>query len=190
MPPRPLGRLVDPIARRAVGGKGAGLGALLLDWTEIVGPDVAGRCRPGKIGRARDGQRTLALVVRSGADAVDLQHRAGQILDRVNTYLGGQTVARLTLRQGVLPPAPRRRRRLGPAAPEQRAAVAARLAHLPDTPLKARLQSLGEAVLQREAEAAAARAAERAGAVGTAMGAASSPQSTATVPRKRSVPPL
>lgn len=188
MPPRTIGRLIDPLARRAVGGRGAGLGALMLDWQDVVGADVAARCRPDKIGRASEQGRTLSLIVRSGSDAVDLQHRAPQLIDRINTYLGGRPIVRLTLRQGVLPAPPRRSRPLGPATPQQRATVAAKLAHLPDSPLKARLQSLGEAVLQREEAAAAGSAASgphRAGIVAPA-----SPHSGATSPRKRSVPPL
>jgi hypothetical protein len=84
---------------------------LLSEWTSIVGPDLAQFTAPDKVAwprRQEDGEApansrrtpgaTLVLRV-DGPRAIEVQHRADQILERVNTYFGYRAVAALRIVQ-------------------------------------------------------------------------------------------
>lgn len=97
-----LTRLLDPAARQ----RGLVDGALLTDWEHVVGPELAARCQPVRIRRlAGEG----VLTVRApGPVAIELQHAAPQILERINDHFGFAAVRQLKLIQATiaLPPAP------------------------------------------------------------------------------------
>ncbi|MEL6336576.1 MAG: DciA family protein [Pseudomonadota bacterium] len=73
---------------------------VLLRWREIVGEDLADRCRPLKVlhGKGRDLAARL-LVSAEGAAALEVEYRAPQILDRVNAVYGYRHVSRLSITQ-------------------------------------------------------------------------------------------
>ena len=58
---------------------------------------------------------TLLLQV-GGAAALEIQHAAPQLLERINAYFGHRAVRQLRLLQMPLPPHSRRRSRRAPAA--------------------------------------------------------------------------
>ena len=99
--PRLLGGILDPAARR----RGFAEASLLADWATIVGPVLARRCQPVRIdhppGRRQGG--TLLLQAGGGV-ALELQHAAPQLLERINTYFGHRVVRQLRLLQMPLPP--------------------------------------------------------------------------------------
>jgi hypothetical protein len=101
---RAIGALLPGIAGETLGRRGFAEGTIFRQWREIVGPDIAADCVPEKLafpaGRRSDGS---LQVIASGGAALELQHRASQILDRVNAYLGYGAVAHLKIRQGRLP---------------------------------------------------------------------------------------
>jgi hypothetical protein len=71
---------------------------LAAKWPEIVGPDLAKICRPVRIrqiGRAR----TLEVSVTSGAFAMQLQFKQDLLRQKVNTYLGKNSISRISIRQ-------------------------------------------------------------------------------------------
>jgi hypothetical protein len=159
------GALVAPLARR----HGLARVRLLSEWPAIVGPELARRCRPEKLislGRAAAstaadspaakiaaaqsaekarGPSALRLRV-SGAAALEIQHLAPQIVERINAYFGYRAVERLQLVQGPLPlePAPRRPVALDAA---QRRTLETKLADVADEDLRKALGGLGRAVL-------------------------------------------
>ena len=96
---RPIGdaatRIAAPIVARGGGGV---LARLKAEWSAIAGAELAARTWPEKLGR--DG--ALKLLVLPGF-ALDLQHRAPLVIDRINIYFGRAAVARLVLVQGSLP---------------------------------------------------------------------------------------
>ena len=98
-----LARIVPPIVARHGGGL---LARLKAEWVAIVGPELALSCWPE--GLARDGALKLRVVP---AKALELQHRAPLVIERVNLFFGRAAVARLSLVQGPLP--------LVPAAPRE-----------------------------------------------------------------------
>jgi hypothetical protein len=138
------------IAAPIVAARGGGvLARLKAAWGEIVGGELAAIAWPEALGR--DGALRLRVVP---SRALELQHRAPLVIERINDYFGRAAVARLVLRQGAppLPPASRP----APPAPLDRSAddaLAARLSGVADPQLREALLGLGRAVLAGEERA-------------------------------------
>lgn len=145
-----LGALLPPAARRRAFAEASILG----DWPTIVGPELAARCAPIALRGATSGRggATLELAVRPGA-ALELQHAAPQLVERINGHLGWRAVARLALRQRPLPEAsatePTETESTGPRTvdPEVERAVEANLAGLAEAELREALHALGRTLL-------------------------------------------
>jgi len=102
-----VARTLDPVARA----RGFATTTLLSEWASIVGADLAQFTAPDKVAwprRQEEGdapttsRRTpgATLVLRvDGPRAIEVQHRADQILERVNTYFGYRAVAALRIVQ-------------------------------------------------------------------------------------------
>jgi hypothetical protein len=143
---RPLGmtaaRLAAPIVSRRGGGI---LGRLKAAWAAVVGAELAAVTWPDAMGR--DGALKLRVAP---SIALELQHRAPLVIERVNRFLGHDAVARLVLVQGPLPlPAPARPPPPAPLPADEEAALDARLADVADPELRAALVTLGRLVLTR-----------------------------------------
>ena len=92
---RALARFVPALTRKAFSERGFHQAAVLTEWSNIVGEDLAGKCVAIELGREG------ALTVRAdGPTAIALQHIEPQILDRIATYFGFRAVKRLVIRQG------------------------------------------------------------------------------------------
>jgi hypothetical protein len=114
---------------------------VLADWPSIVGPAFAPLTVPQRL---TSGTLTIAC---SGPMAMELQHVAPALMERVNAYLGHVAVTRLRFVQ-TAPPRPH-----APAPTAPRPAVeAARtaVADLPPSELRDALERLGRVVLARE----------------------------------------
>jgi hypothetical protein len=107
-----VARMLDPIVRA----RGFATTALLSEWPAVVGDDLASFTMPDKIvwpRRTEDREapgtqsawRTegaiLVLKV-DGPRAIEVQHRAEQILERVNTYFGYRAIGQLRFLQAPL----------------------------------------------------------------------------------------
>jgi hypothetical protein len=140
---RLLGAILDPAARR----RGFAEASLLADWAEIVGPALARRCRPVRVDHAPGRRRGGTLLVQaSGAAAVEIQHAAPQIVERINTYFGYPAIRQLRLLQMPLrPPAPPRPQPRALRADEE-AALAERVTGVADGELREALLALGRAL--------------------------------------------
>ena len=84
----------------------------------------------------------------SSSAALEIQHAATQLIERVNTYFGFRAVRRLKLVQAPLAPppalpAPPRERAL---APEEAAELQVAVADVGDEPLRAALLALGRSL--------------------------------------------
>lgn len=141
---RLLGEILDAAARR----RGFAEASLLADWAMIVGPALARRCQPVRVDHA-PGRRSggTLLVQVGGAAALEIQHAAPQLLERINAYFGHKAVRQLRLLQMPLPPVPvvqpPRPRVL---ASSEEAALAAGVTVITDDPLRAALLALGRTV--------------------------------------------
>src|SRR5580765_4598854 len=94
-------QLAGPIVARHGGGV---IGRLKAEWAAVVGAELGATTWPAALGR--DG--ALKLRVASSV-ALDLQHRAPLVIERINLFFGRSVVARLALVQGPLPLATRPR---------------------------------------------------------------------------------
>ncbi len=145
---RPIGEAATRIAAPIVARRGGGvLARLKAEWSAIVGAELAARTWPVKLGR-NSGLRLLVVP----AFALDLQHRAPLVIDRINIYFGRAAVTRLVLVQGTLHLAGSATADTGsraPAAPptgDDRGMSDSRLAGVDDPELRAALAGLGELV--------------------------------------------
>jgi len=88
-------KLIIPIIKKRGGGI---LVRLKAEWATIVGPAWADVTWPSALGR--DG--VLKLRVISGA-ALEVQHRAPLLIERINGFFGRPVITRLAIVQGPLP---------------------------------------------------------------------------------------
>jgi hypothetical protein len=133
-------RIAAPIVARRGGGV---LGRLKAEWAAVVGAELAATTWPEALGR--DG--ALKLRVASSI-ALDLQHRAPLVIERINLFFGRGAVARLVLVQGPLPLAsPPPTALPTPLTADEAQALDIRLADIADPELRAALARLGRLVL-------------------------------------------
>ena len=103
---RAVGPLASRLAAPVVARHGGGiLARLKADWSAVIGADIAASSWPQALGR--DGALKLRVAA---ATALELQHRAPLLIERINLFLGRAVVSRLVLVQAPLPlpPEPRR----------------------------------------------------------------------------------
>jgi hypothetical protein len=157
-------RRPTPVAARAVAGTlkafegkfGKGADGLKAHWNEIVGASLARRTEPVKLVRPRSGGPGSLEVRVDGPAATIVQHQAGEIVARVNLFLGEGAIERLRivqgpLRNGLRQPTTTRARARGPLDAAKERKLADSLADLPEGPLKAALTRLGREVMRDEA---------------------------------------
>jgi hypothetical protein len=146
---RPLRDLVGKAVGETFRRQGFASAELVTRWTEIAGAEIAAHSQPIKIQWPRpvDGEErepgTLVLRV-EGPAAIEIQHLAGVICERVNRFLGWRAIARIGLRQAPLRRGERKAVRAPDAAAVQR--IAESLADVGDDDLRQALARLGAAV--------------------------------------------
>jgi hypothetical protein len=142
---RAVGVAVAKLGAPIVSKRGGGLLVRLkTDWPAIVGADWAAVSWPTAV--ARDGCLKLRTTP---AAALELQHRAPLLIERVNVFLGRPAVTRLILVQGPfpLPAAPSSSSPSPPLACGEAAALDERLSNIADPGLRTALARLGRAVI-------------------------------------------
>ncbi|MFC0283848.1 DUF721 domain-containing protein [Camelimonas abortus] len=152
--PQPLAELIDQCLDQALAARGFAASDILLAWEDIVGARLASHTRPLRISWPRQSRHGEAdspatLEVRAGsAFAVELQHMAPVIIDRINQHFGWRCVGRIVIRQG---PAPSKPQPAPPRAPDPQALrrAADLAAPIADERLRAAVARLGAAVLDR-----------------------------------------
>jgi hypothetical protein len=163
---KPLRDLLGKVVGDTFTRQGFASAELVTRWSEIAGAEIAAHSEPIKIqwpraspslpsstsgggsglGQSASERTPGTLVLRvEGPAAIEIQHLAHLICERVNRFLGWRAVERITLRQAPL------RRSLRPSTPAAAdAAAAARLAatmpEIVDEDLRAALARLGAAV--------------------------------------------
>ena len=147
---KPLSLLLSDVFSAAYAKQGFAARELVTRWAEIAGGDIAACSEPLKLQWPSpvDGQppepATLVLRV-EGPMALEIQHKADLILERVNRFFGWSAVGRLALRQAPLSRRDRPRPSLAPDAASV-ASVATTLGAIEDDELRAALARLGAAI--------------------------------------------
>ncbi|MGB6662128.1 MAG: DciA family protein [Xanthobacteraceae bacterium] len=152
-PARPTARQLRDIAGKIVGEsfrrQGFASAELVTRWREIVGAEIAACSEPLKIQWQRtvqgDDPEPGTLVLRvEGPTAIEIQHFATLICERVNQFLGWRAVGRLALRQAPLRRGTSKKTRA--ADPAAAARIAETLSDIGDDGLKEALARLGAAI--------------------------------------------
>jgi hypothetical protein len=153
---RPLADLVqtaiDPVLRR----QGFGQSGLVLFWDDIVGERLAAVSQPVKVqwparrhGCAAENDpvpATLIVRVETGS-ALELQHLAPIVIERVNAHFGWRCVSRLLLKQGPVAAPPLARHAPRPLDKAAETAAETIVGSVMDEPLRLALTRLGARVL-------------------------------------------
>jgi hypothetical protein len=153
---RPLADLVQTAIHPVLTRQGFGHSSLVLFWDDIVGERLAAMSRPVKVRwpvrhidrAAKNDPAPATLIVRVEMGcALELQHLAPIVIERVNAHFGWRCVSRLLLKQG--PVAAPRLARHGPGALDKAAETAAKtiVGGGMDEPLRLALTRLGARVL-------------------------------------------
>jgi hypothetical protein len=154
--PKALADLVDRCLGPTLAAQGFATSDVIVAWPEIVGARLAAftspiriewpRRRPGGDPDERPEPATLVVRVES-AFAIEMQHLAPVVMERVNGYFGWRCIGRLVLKQGPV-------RRPDPAKPaprsldeEERRRLAEAVAPIGEDALRGALDRLGEAVI-------------------------------------------
>lgn len=141
--------ILDPVLRRRAG---ISIG-LVQNWDEIVGQSLAGVTRPERVvwpkRRSDDDpfEPATLVVCCSGLDALQLQHQTGEVIDRVNAYLGFAAIGRMRIVQkpvGEAKPKPLPPRELSPVEARKIEGVTA---EIEDEELREALSRLGRSVV-------------------------------------------
>lgn len=148
--PGTLGKAAMRLTRKKLPNKAPTLSRLKVQWTEIVGEQLARLCRPEKLTPAKGGRRLTLMVIPAAAGLV--QHQSEIIRQRVSVAAGGDITA-IKLIQGHFGASPTiKPNKTIPLTPEQREALLQSAQHIDDEKLRAALVALGEAVLSAEPE--------------------------------------
>lgn len=147
---RSLSALAGPIARKALGKRFAALGALLENWPNIVGADLAHRAQPDKLDFPHGERQGGVLTIRAAsADALELQHETPRILERLNGHFGYRAIDRIKLIQAPLNrPESKSAKRSKPVSPEESAVIAIALSTVENPSLRHHLEQMAEALLK------------------------------------------
>lgn len=148
-----IARQVPRLTREALKRRGPAFATIVAEWANIVGPVLAASTLPEKLGtppRPPKGvdvapQAGVLTLRVSGGAAMELQHLAPQLIERINSFAGFRAVDRLRFVQGPLPsgaappPLPPR-----PLTAAEKGRIGAAVESLSDPELKGALARLGE----------------------------------------------
>lgn len=164
--PRAVGTFVPGLTRKAFEKYGFSAATLLTDWATIVGAELSSYTLPERLKWPRaveaygetesggEGRPGATLVLRvDGPRAIEVEYRARQIIDRINSFFGYRAVAEMRIIQGpVTAPAKSTPAVQRPAAGAPRA-PAPEIERIDDPGLKEALARLEAGVLARRAQA-------------------------------------
>jgi hypothetical protein len=105
---RPLADFIDACLGPSLAAQGFAAADVITAWPDIVGERLAGFTQPLKIEWKKRAQpepdsraEPATLVVRvEGAFALELQHLAPVVIERVNAHYGWRCIGKLVLKQG------------------------------------------------------------------------------------------
>ncbi|MDQ6701694.1 MAG: DciA family protein [Pseudomonadota bacterium] len=144
--------VIDPVLRR----QGFGQSGLVLFWDDIVGERLAAMSQPVKVqwpvrqhgGAAENDRAPATLIVRVETGfALELQHLAPNVIERVNAHFGWRCVSRLLLKQGPVAAPPLVKHEARPLDKAAEAAAETIVGSVMDEPLRLALTRLGARVL-------------------------------------------
>ena len=141
--------ILDPVLRKRAG---IGVG-LVQSWDEIAGAQLAASTRPERIAwprRAHEDdpfQPGTLVIACEGMAALHLQHQTGEVIARVNAFLGFAAVARLKIVQKPVAAPPRKRPSRRDLSPTETTRLDGMVREIEDDGLREALARLGRSVI-------------------------------------------
>jgi hypothetical protein len=151
--PRSLGQTVRKISRKSFEKQGFAVQEIVGDWRLIVGETLADVSVPVRISKPR-GENAPGAVMQVRVDqagALDFQHIAPIVIDRINTYYGYRAIDRIAIVQGpvtrpeIVPEKPNR-----PLTATEEAKLDELLADIDNDALRKALSALGRSILTED----------------------------------------
>lgn len=143
-----IGAAVEPLLAPTLRRRGFIETRVARDWPAIVGQSLAAETVPIRLTFPKGERQDATLHVRvTGPMALELQHLAPVVIERINGYFGYRAVARLAMQQAPPGHVPKRavRQRIVLTEEEERALVG-RVAAVSDPALRQSLLGLGRAM--------------------------------------------
>ncbi|MBZ9600294.1 DUF721 domain-containing protein [Phyllobacterium chamaecytisi] len=144
----PAAGILDPVLR-----KRAGITIELVQaWEEVVGPALGAQSRPLKLlwpRRAHENdpfQPATLVVACQGFTAMRIQHETGEIISRVNAFLGFAAVGRIKIEQKPVEQPVTKRRTLPPVDAATADKISRSVEPIEDDGLREALQRLGQSI--------------------------------------------
>jgi hypothetical protein len=157
---KPLDTLMRGVIEATLARRGLSEAGLIADWPAIVGESIARYARPLELQwpprptkpdpDASVPPATLVLRV-DGAFALEAQHNAAAIVERVNAHLGWRCIEKLAFRQGPLPTPRRKPRERPPPSPAAEDAARQAASRVDDESLREALTRFGARAIDRAA---------------------------------------
>ncbi|MDH5189376.1 MAG: DciA family protein [Rhodospirillaceae bacterium] len=146
-----LSRMVERIVKPVFGKRGFSNAAIINNWSEIVGPELAKFSAPEKLTFSRDGASggILYLKTITGGMATEIQHLEPIIIERINRHFGYKAVVGLRLSQGPIPQEQNKQPPKHELTPEQEHALNESLSNIEDEEIRLTLARLGKSIAYR-----------------------------------------
>lgn len=154
---KPLAEYIDRCLGPALAAQGFATSDVIVAWPDIVGSKMAEFTQPLRLEWKRKHApldpeakpEPARLIVRvESAFALELQHLAPVVIDRINAYFGWRCVGKMILKQGpvrrqkTIPPAPK------PLTQIEKQRISDAVETVDDDALRLALNRLGEAITQ------------------------------------------
>lgn len=149
--PRALAAVLPKAAEPTLRKRGFSTVEIITNWREIVGSNLASEASPDRLAFPRGAHKQGTLhVTAPGTIALEIQHLAPLIIERINTYFGYGAVCRIAVIQGAPQKNPPVKKK-APAKPRavnsiRRAEIDACTRNISSEQLRDALRALGKSV--------------------------------------------
>lgn len=144
--PQPLAQNATGLLKHHLSARGFAQVEIVTRWAEIAGAKLAEHCFPYRLSPPGANGATLTLIADDRA-ALELQHQAPKLIDKINTYFGKAAVSKIKVVAGDIPRVPSNRAAKRPLSEAEESALANRLKAVEDPELRAALSRLGRHAL-------------------------------------------
>jgi hypothetical protein len=152
---RPISEATARVSGQSFSRKYVSLGRILSSWKEIVGEKLAGKAQPVKINyrkREKGGNPVAILdIAASSADSTLLHYQKDLILERINQIFGDKwvTAIRFVATPVSIKGRTAKKSRI-PLTEDEKSHLSGMLESLADPDLKAKLETLGTAIITEQ----------------------------------------
>ena len=144
--PRPFAQEAGALLSHHLGARGFAQIELVTRWSEIAGRELSEHCFPYRLSAGGASGATLTLVADDRA-ALELQHQAPKIIDKINGYFGRAVVSKIKVVAGDIPRPHAGRARARPLTAAEEADLERRVRDVEDPGLRDALARLGRHAL-------------------------------------------